>query len=166
MTNKMDATTTTIVKYQYDADDRLTNHWSIAMSNTVYTYDNVANLTSVTYVSSHSLSFSYDNINELTRMSDGVGTTTFAYTPGGQLASENGPWASDQIAYTYTDRLRTALNLQQPNASGWMQDYTYDLAARTAGITSPAGTFAYTYNTGLAGTTAATSLIAKNRAAQ
>jgi RHS repeat-associated protein len=161
VTNKVDATSTTILKYQYDADDRLTNRWSLAMGNTVYAYDDVANLTSVTYVSSPALSFSYDNMNELTSMSDGVGTTAFTYTPAGQLASENGPWPSDQVAYSYTDRLRTALDLQQPNASSWVQDYVYDLAARMTGITSPAGTFAYTYNTGLAGTTTDTSLITK-----
>jgi RHS repeat-associated protein len=160
VTNKVDATTTTILKYQYDADDRLTNRWSIAMNNTMYAYDNVGNLTSVTYPSSHALSFSYDNINELTSMSDGIGTTAFTYTPAGQLASESGPWPSDKIAYTYTDRLRTELDLQQPNASDWVQTYGYDLAARMTSLTSPAGTFSYTFSPGLAGTSAASSLIA------
>jgi len=94
----------------------------------------------------HALSFSYDNINELTSMSDGVGTTTFTYTPGGQLASETGPWASDTVAFTYTNRLRTVLDLQQPNASEWAQNYAYDAAERMSGISSPAGTFTYTYN--------------------
>jgi RHS repeat-associated protein len=161
VTNKVDATGANILKYQYDADNRLTNRWSIAKGNTAYAYDNGGNLTNVTYVSSHSLSFGYDNINELTSMSDGVGTTTFTYTPGGQLASESGPRASDMVAYTYTDRLRTASALQQPYASEWSQTYGYDLAARMTTLTSPSGTFSYTYNVGLAGTTAASSLIAK-----
>jgi RHS repeat-associated protein len=46
-------------------------------------------------------------------------------------------------------------------ASGWVQDYVYDLATRMTGLTSPAGTFSYTYNPGLAGTASASSLLAK-----
>ena len=116
------------------ADNRLTTRSSLAKSNTVYACDAVGNLTNVTYsanVTNHfnqPLSFAYDAINELTRMSDGIGTTTFTYTPGGQLASESGPWASDKIAYTYTNRLRIALDLQQPSSSDWIQTYGYDLA--------------------------------------
>jgi RHS repeat-associated protein len=135
------------------------------MSNTVYAYDNVGNLTGVTYAgvpsfTNHPLSFSYDNLNELTSMSDAIGTTSFTYTPGGQLASENGPWADDRVAYTYANRLRTWLDLQQPNAPDWVQSYGYDAAARMTGITSPAGTFGYTYNRGLGGTASASALVA------
>jgi YD repeat-containing protein len=36
VTNKVDATGTNILKYQYDANGRLTNRWSLAKSNTVY----------------------------------------------------------------------------------------------------------------------------------
>ncbi|HEY3863043.1 MAG TPA: hypothetical protein VGO59_14270 [Verrucomicrobiae bacterium] len=164
VTNKVDATTNTILEYQYDADNRLTNRWSLAMSNTAYAYDNVGNLTSVAYAgvsafTNHSLSFSYDNINELTSMSDGVGTTTYTYTQAGQLASEAGPWASDKVSYTYYDRLRTGLDLQQPAASDWVQSYGFDLAARMKSVTSPAGTFNYTYSAGLGGVSAASALI-------
>lgn len=160
MTNKVDATTNTILTYQYDADNRLTNRWSLAKSNAVYAYDAVGNLTNVTYRTNHSLSFVYNAMNWITSMSDGIGTTTFAYTPIGQLTSESGPWASDTVAYTYTDRLRTVLNLQQPEALAWVQDYSYDLSGRLIDITSPAGVFSYTYNPGLAGIAAASSLTA------
>jgi YD repeat-containing protein len=107
------------------------------------------------------LKFAYDNINELIAMSDAVGTTAFTYTEGQQLASETGPWSDDAVNYTYYDRLRTVLNLEQPEAAAWVQDYSYDLAYRMTGITSPAGTFSYTYNTGTGGTSAASSLISK-----
>jgi hypothetical protein len=73
-------------------------------------------------------------------MSDGIGTTAFTYTEGQQLASESGPWASDTVSYSYTDRLRMSLNLQQPNASASAQNFNYDLAYRMTGLTSPAGT--------------------------
>ncbi|MGA2175353.1 MAG: RHS repeat-associated core domain-containing protein [Verrucomicrobiota bacterium] len=159
-TNKVDATGTSILQYQYDADNRLTNRWSIAKTNTAYAYDNVGNLTGVTYYFNHALSFSYDAMNRMTSMSDGIGTTTFTYTPTGQLTSESGPWAGDTVSYAYSDRLRTALSLQEPNASAWVESYGYDLANRLHTITSPAGTFTYIYNPGLAGATSSSSLIA------
>lgn len=166
VTNKVDATTNTILKYQYDANNRLTNRWSLAKSNTVYGYDSVGNLTGVSYAqavapTNKPLAFSYDNINELVSMADGIGTTTFSYTSGQQLASETGPWTSDAVAYTYSDRLRSVLNLQQPNASAWVQNYGYDSANRLNSIGSPAGTFSYTYNPGLGGASAASALISK-----
>jgi YD repeat-containing protein len=164
VTNKIDAASTTILKYTYDDDNRLTSRWSVAMSNTAYAYDRVGNLTNVTYAgvssyTNHAVTNVYDAINELTSMSDAIGTTTFTYTQTGQLASESGPWASDTVNYSYTDRLRNVLNLEQPNASAWVQNYNYDMATRMTGITSPAGTFSYTYNAGLAGKITASSLI-------
>ncbi len=161
LTNKVDATGASILAYQYDADGRLTNRWSLAMSNTVYAYDAVGNLTNVNYHTSHALQFSYDAMNQLITMSDAIGATTFTYTQTGQLASETGPWASETISYSYSDRLRAALSLQQPNASAWAQTYLYDMAYRMTNITSPAGTFSYTYNSGLGGTSAASSQISE-----
>ena len=93
-------------------------------------------------------------------MSDGIGTTEFNYTPTGQLTSESGPWTSDTITYSYSDQLRMKLDLQQPNGSDWVQGYAYDAANRLQTTTSPVGTFGYTYNPGLAGTTSSSSLIA------
>ncbi len=131
----------------------------MAKTNTVYAYDNVGNLTNVTYQSGQLLKFFYDNINELTSMSGPIGTTTFTYTPGQQLASETGTRASDTVTYSYTDRLRMGLNLQQPNASVWVQNYNYDLAYRMSVVTSPAGAFTYTYSLGTGGASAASTLI-------
>ena len=50
------------------------------------------------------------------------------------------------IDSTYQDGLRNGLSLQQPSASAWTQSYGYDAARRLTGVTSPAGTFGYTYN--------------------
>jgi YD repeat-containing protein len=160
VTNKMDASGT-ILKYQYDADNRLTNRWSFAKNNTGYGYDNVGNLTGVTYPVSAPLWFSYDAMNRMISMTDGIGTTTFTYTPVGQPASESGPWASDTVGYTYANRLRMSRYLQRPNASEWLQSYGYDAGDRLQTTTSPAGSFVYTYNMGVAGTSSASSLIAK-----
>jgi YD repeat-containing protein len=95
----------------------------------------------VTYQASHALTFAYDALNRLTNMTDAVGTTTFTYTPSGQLASENGPWANDQISYTYANRQRTAQSLEQPNAAPLAETYAYDGANRLTSITAPPGVF-------------------------
>ena len=151
VTNKVDATSTTILKYQYDADSRLTNRWSLGRTNTIYAYDKVGNLTGVTYQASHALAFAYDALNRLTNMADAVGTTIFSYTPAGQLASENGPWASDQISYTYANRQRAALSLEQPAAPSLAETYAYDGANRLTSITAPPGVFGYQYASGAQG---------------
>jgi YD repeat-containing protein len=126
-----------------------------------YGYDNMGNLTNVTYPINPPLAFSYNSMNWLTSMSDGIGTTAFSYTKTGQLQSESGPWASDTVTYTYFDQLRTELDLQQPNGPDWVQSYGYDAANRMTNITSPAGSFTYSYNPGLAGTLDSSSLVQK-----
>ncbi len=40
------------------------------------------------------------------------------------------------------------MSLAQPNASPWVQDYTYNAVMRLSGVWSPAGTFSYNYATG------------------
>ena len=44
--------------------------------------------------------------------------------------------------------MRTWMSLAQPNASPWVQDYTYNAVMRLSGVWSPAGTFSYNYATG------------------
>jgi RHS repeat-associated protein len=161
VTNKVDATTNSILTNAYDADNRLTCRWSAQKGNTIYAYDSVGNLTSVTYPSNHTLAFSYDTMNRLTLMVDGIGTTSFTYTPAGQLQSETGPWANDAVLYTYFNRQRTNLDLQQPNAADWVQSYVYDTANRLETLTSPAGAFGYAYNTGLDGNNSSSGLVSE-----
>jgi len=78
-------------------------------------------------------------------MVDAVGATVYGYDAAGQLLSEDGPWASDTVSYTYASRLRTGLSLLQPGASAWTNGYGYDAARRLTNVVSPAGTFGYNY---------------------
>jgi hypothetical protein len=48
-------------------------------------------------------------------MLDGLGTTIYTYTTGGQLASEYGPFGSDMVTNFYSNRLRVGLSLTQPS---------------------------------------------------
>ncbi len=147
VTNKADAAGTEILRYSYDANNRLTNRWSAAKTNTVYSYDAVGNLTNISYPVSTNISMSYDPLNRLANMVDAAGTTVYAYTSFGALLSEDGPWANDTVSYTYDNgRRRSGLTLLAPNASAWTQNYGYDSASRMTNITSPAGAFAYAYD--------------------
>jgi len=145
VTNKLDQAGTVILKYQYDADNRLTNRWSAAKNNTGYAYDHVGNLTNVAYPVSPAQRYQYDALNRLTNMVDAVGTTAYTYTSGGFLHTEDGPFASDTLTNYYNNRLRVGLGLQQPTGS-WTNGFTYDEAKRLTSVTSPAGTFDYAYD--------------------
>ena len=146
VTNKLDQTGAVILTYNYDANNRLTNRWSAAKTNTVYKYDAVGNLTNVVYPVSAQIKLYYDAMNRLTNMVDGVGTTAYGYDAIGELLSEGGLWPNDAVSYTYTNRLRTGLSVQAPNASAWTEGYGYDSARRLTSLSSPAGTFGYIYD--------------------
>jgi RHS repeat-associated protein len=137
-----------VLGYQYDANRQLTNRWSAAKGNTAYRYDTAGNLTSVTYPSSYGITNQYDALNRRTNMVDAAGTTKMTYNSAGDLATEDGPWASDTATFTYDSNvphLRLGLSLQQPSGS-WTNGFSYDYAGRLTSVTAPAGTFTYTYN--------------------
>ena len=56
-------------------------------------------------------------------MVDAAGTTKYTYYAGVLLNTEDGPWSSDTVTDTYTDRLRASLSLQQPTGS-WTNRFT------------------------------------------
>src|SRR5438876_4447301 len=49
------------------------------------------------------------------------------------------------VTYTYNNRMRASLTLQQPTGN-WTNGYTWDAAHRLSTETSPAGAFTYTYS--------------------
>src|SRR5262245_58135192 len=92
---------------------------------------------------------------------DAVGTTRYAYDSVGQLLIEDGPWSADMVSYSYTNRLRSALTLEQPHSGAWTQAYGYDPAKRLASLSSGPGSFTYSYHGGLNGVTAPSDLVKK-----
>jgi RHS repeat-associated protein len=146
VTNKADNLGTNVFVYRYDANSRLTYRWTPAKGDTGYTNDANGNVTLVNYSNSTDIVMNYDALNRLTNMVDAVGTNRYTYNIAGLLASEDGPWDSDTVSYTYTTgRQRSKMSLLQPNASAWDQTYAYDLARRLTNTTSPAGASGYNY---------------------
>src|SRR5213592_4799365 len=82
--------------------------------------------------------------SRLPNMVDNVVTTKFTWTAGNQLATEDGPWASDTVTNTYNNRFRNALSLQQPTGA-WTNGFGFDEFARLTNVISQAGTSAYQY---------------------
>ena len=148
VTSETNAASAVVFKFQYDANNRLTNRWSAAKGTTVYSYDAVGNRTLVNYPVSTDSTLAYDALNRATNMVDAAGTTAFTYNNAGLLQSEDGPWAYDTVTYSYANKLRTGLSLQEPSASDWTESYGYDSAKRLTSLTSPAGAFGYVYTSG------------------
>jgi len=82
-------------------------------------------------------------------MVDVTGTTKYTYTPAGQLATEDGPFADDTMTNIYSNRLRVRLSLKQP-VGLWTNGFGYDASRRISSASSLAGTFTYLYPAGLA----------------
>ena len=97
-------------------------------------------------------SYAYDALGRLTNMVDSVGnaryTCKYSYTSGGFIESEDGPWPDDTVTYRWKNGLPIGLSPLQPNAWPWTQGYGYDAAERLARVSSPAGTFSYSYQGG------------------
>ena len=145
-TSKTNATGTEIFRFGYDLNGRLTNRWTATKGDTAYTYDAVGNLKTINYQVSPAINLAYDSLNRLTNMVDAVGTNGFTYNAVSQLLTEDGPWSSDTVSYTYTNRLRRSLGLVQPGTADWTNGYAYDAARRLTNITSQAGAFVYAYD--------------------
>lgn len=95
-------------------------------------------------------SYVYDpDDGRLISMTDGVGTTGYAYHPvtgaaspgAGQLASVDGPWDNDTISYQYDElgRMRTR------TINGASEAVTFDAGGRLSTSSNALGTFTYAY---------------------
>jgi RHS repeat-associated protein len=146
------------VSYQYEqTTSRLKDRIDEKGQVTLYSYNVDDTLQSVSYpnakVATPTVTFAYDTkYRRPLSMVDGIGTTHYAYVPitaspspspgAGQLASIDGPWANDTIAYTY-DQLGRATGRSINNVA---QTLTFDAAGRVTTIANPLGTFSYTYD--------------------
>ena len=121
-----------VTTYTYAVDDR--------MIQTAFTNETVA---------TPDISFTHDpNYSRLSTMTDGVGTTTYAYrAPGtagaGRLASIDGPLTDDTIAITYDDLSRATSRLL--NGYG-IVSLAYDALGRLTQEENELGKFIYDHD--------------------
>jgi RHS repeat-associated protein len=93
------------------------------------------------------LRFAYDAAYpRLTQMTDGQGSTAYAYHPAGglgalQLAQEDGPFANDVVATTYDALGRPSGR----TVNGQSETFAYDALGRRVQDQSPLGDFRYTF---------------------
>jgi RHS repeat-associated protein len=135
-----------VLGFTYNPADELLTLTDGKHQTTRWNYDEYGRVTNkVDAAEREVFRYAYDSLNRLRTMVDATGTNTFTWTDGDQLAGETGPWPSSTVSFTYTNRLRSSLSLQQPGALPWIQTYAYDEFALLTGVTSPAGPFGYQY---------------------
>jgi RHS repeat-associated protein len=143
------------------ATSRLLSSIDAKNQRTNYTYfsDDTAHQVSYTNAagqpltpSTPSVSYTYDlNYNRVATMTDGIGTTTYAYNPitvppalgAGQLASIDAPLANDTITFTY-DQLGRVTN-RSVNGTANSETWTFDSLGRVSTDVNKLGTFTNTY---------------------
>ena len=137
-------TTTSRIKTRTDAKGQVTTYTYLLDDNlgqTVYTNATIATPT---------VSLTYDPIyNRLFSMTDGTGTTNYSYyaitvspTLGaGKLQAVDGPLTNDTVSYGYDERGRVATR----GLSAFSTTTSYDVLGRPSSLTSPIGSFAWTY---------------------
>lgn len=147
----------TITSYRYEATtSRLKSSTDAKGQTTNYQYNLDNTLKQVSYtntaVPTASVSYAYDPFySRVASMSDGVGTTTYAYNPvttppvfgAGKLASVTGPIAGAVVSYGY-DELGRVVN-RAINGAANTSTFHYDTLGRVDQVTNPLGVFNYGY---------------------
>jgi RHS repeat-associated protein len=119
------------VTYAYNLDN---TPQSVAYANTV--------------MPTPTVSYTYDSVYlRLVSMTDGTGTTLYAYKPLGvlgatQLASIDGPLTNDTMTYAYDELGRMTSRL----INGVGSTYAFDMLGRQSSEVNALGTFTYAYD--------------------
>jgi RHS repeat-associated protein len=129
------------IQYGYDLDDKQV---SITYQNAVLPTPNVT----LSYrLGGQPTTGTADPHGRLTQVTDGTGTTSYAYYPvtgalgSGQLASVDGPLSNDTVSYGYDELGRVVSRSLNGVSTTWL----YDLQGRPQTLTDPIGSFGYTY---------------------
>jgi RHS repeat-associated protein len=141
------------ISYTYEnTTSRLRNRRDEKAQNTFYEYYTDNNLKRVSYpnatVATPTVTYSYDpDYNRLASMQDGIGTTSWKYSPVGvlgalQVSEVDGPWPNEAVTYSY-DHLQRVTNCI---INGISQAFAYDSLWRITNVVNALGAFAYSYD--------------------
>jgi RHS repeat-associated protein len=146
------------VEYAYTYESTTSRLKSVKDPNgnvKTYAYNLDDSLAGITYepgtgvAATPSVAFTYDPVyNRVATMTDGTGTTAYAYYPtgvlgSGRLHSVDGPLDNDTITYAYDQLGR--VNSRQIGSSANTQSQQFDSLGRLTQITNPLGNFVYSY---------------------
>ena len=124
-------------RYWYDANNNLTDtgdEYGYSRSEYGFDYATITNPADVT--------LQYDELDRPVRMLDSTGLSNFGYDVLNRLTSADGPWVNDEVTYHYD----AAGRRDWMRVSGTNQvSYAYDTLGRLQTLSSPAGTFGYSY---------------------
>ena len=146
LTNKLDNTQSSILRLAYDANGKIKTRWTPQKGTTYFYRDAVGRVLTNSYPSNPKIVFSYDANGQLKNMVDGIGTTTFTYSPIGLLQNEGGLWPNDTVSRTYNNQIRNTLIIGTFNTA-----YYCDAAHRIYQIAAGSGTYTYCYHSGFGG---------------
>ena len=146
MTSKTNAQNSKVLGLNYNRNGEVTNRWTPQKLDTFFAYDAAGNLTNIDHYSTADIRVKYDALNRFTNVVKvGQFTNAFTFTSFGALETEDGPWNSDTITFSYVNQRQSGFNLAHSTGT-WAESYTYDNAGRLETLTSPAGDFTYTYD--------------------
>lgn len=102
-----------------------------------------------------SVSYAYDtSFNRITSMTDGIGTTTYAYNPitspaalgAGKLSSMSGPLTNSTVNFSYDEYGRVVSQTVAGQTSGVVYDALGRVVSETNPLCSGTGSFSYDYD--------------------
>ena len=143
--------------HAYDLAGRLFTTTDAKAQVKTHTYYKDSQTAGITYTNSQkptaNVGFTYDPVyGRLSQMTDGTGTTGYAYHPvdgstfgAGNLHTIDGPLANDTIAHTYDLLGRPKTRTINGSANTTTVD-TYDGLSRVMQLTNPLGSFTHTYD--------------------
>jgi RHS repeat-associated protein len=143
--------------HTYDLAGRLSTTTDAKAQIKTHSYYKDGQLAGIAYTNSQhptaNVGFTYDPVyGRLSQMTDGTGTTGYAYHPvngstfgAGNLHIIDGPLANDTIAHTYDVLGRPKTRTINGSANTTTVN-TYDALGRVESLTNPLGTFLHTYD--------------------
>ncbi|MBC8029018.1 MAG: hypothetical protein H7Z16_02820, partial [Pyrinomonadaceae bacterium] len=140
----------TATTWTYNADDTVQKVTDARGAIANFTYNDRHLIKDIKYdpsagvTDTPDVSFEYDSAGNRTKMTDGLGSTTYGYNQLSRMTSESrtfsaGPTGSFALNYSYNLAGQLA-TLTEPSQFGSTFSYAHDLAGRLAGVTgSPFG---------------------------
>ena len=128
-------------KWNYNGyDGRLVSSVNGRNAQTNYAYDSWSQISGIDYPNSADVSLNYDALGRTVSMTDGIGTTTWAFDGSGRAQSEDGPFDNDTVTYGYDSLSRlSGRSVQRDANSADVTNIGYDNLGRLSAVAQSNG---------------------------